>query len=47
MKEEIKKILESQRKKYQNYLGVLSENFKSQIKLLALRKIVAKIYLRF
>ena len=35
MKEEIKEILENQRKEYQNYLGVLSEDFKSQIKLIA------------
>lgn len=33
--EDIEKILENQRKEYQNYLGVLSERFESQVKILA------------
>ena len=31
----LKKILTDQRKEYQHYLGVLTENFESQIKLIA------------
>ena len=32
---ELKKILISQREEYQRYLGVLAENFESQLKLVA------------
>jgi hypothetical protein len=31
----LKKILEKQRKEYQTYLGVLTEHFESQVKLIA------------
>ena len=31
----MEKILETQRKEYQNYLGVLGEKFESQMKILA------------
>lgn len=33
--ENLEKILETQRKEYQNYLGVLSEKFESEVKILA------------
>lgn len=32
---ELKEILKSQREEYQQYLGVLAENFESQLKLVA------------
>ena len=33
--ENLEKILETQRKEYQGYLGVLSERFESQVKIVA------------
>ena len=33
--EKLKEILKSQREEYQRYLGVLAENFESQLKLIA------------